>query len=356
MYICVNIYVLTFIYIYRVRLEAVDVKVLFSCNPKITISGLMNTQTASSTINVTNVEDNNNVVAAQWSNIGPLFDGSLVLNLTKLFPTAAESTQDSHKTTFLFHFDLNNPAGAQSDNIPKLEGGISRLDSSQTSLEQTIQAFSTNYLREKVTNSTLTKVPGASQYHKPVTVKQLDFSVQSIRQSSPYPCDANMIVVDFRTNTKLLKLCSPTLTISSLKGSYSVDDPALPVSQFNSSGSISGTGAWTQSSGTLILQLQQDALHETVHSFSFVLYNPSKNPPAVTVSIKATLKSFFPNVAEKMSWEKVMDKSNGDAPQDIYKSSIAPYANSGEASPLFIRNLQYELKNIRQVRILHSAL
>ena len=49
-----------------VRLEAISLKVLYSCAPVVTISGLMNTQTPSSTLDVTNVLENNSVVTGDY--------------------------------------------------------------------------------------------------------------------------------------------------------------------------------------------------------------------------------------------------------------------------------------------------
>ena len=343
------------------RLEAVNLKVLHSCSPVVTISGLKNTQTSSSLIDVVNVEDSNRVVQAIWSNSASSGEGTLLVNLTKFFSVEAavlsqNKTEDSYKTTFLFHFTIVNPANVQNDNQPKMEASIARQDSAQVFSPHDISAFSVQYLRQKVTNSSLTIETGAQEYHRPVTVKQLDFMVKNIRQSTPYPCDANKIIIELRTNVKLLMLCTPVITISGLKGSYSTNNEAMPVSQFNNSGSISGTGAWTQTPGKLVLPLDQNALNGDMHSFSFMLYNPSTNPAEVVVTIEANIKSFFPTVPKTMTnflpnvpSTFTMVKSEANAPQDIYKSAVDPYSDTKEASPLKIRNLVYELKAIRQV-------
>jgi len=123
----------------------------------------------------------------------------------------------------------------------------------------------------------------------------------------------------------------------------------LAVSVFDSIGSISGAATWVQGSGTLELPLTEDVQALAWNAFSFVLHNPSKNPPAVTVSLEGSLDSFFPSRATKMTASAEMVKSTGTAPAGIYKSGDAKYADRREASPLVVRNLEYEVKKIRQV-------
>ena len=112
-----------------VKLEAVNLKLLHSCMPVVTISGLMNTQTESSLVEVTDVQDNNKPVQAKWSNSPSSGVGILELNLTKLFTSEAADKEDVHKTSFLFHFTVINPATAQVDNVPKIEASLSRKGS-----------------------------------------------------------------------------------------------------------------------------------------------------------------------------------------------------------------------------------
>jgi len=459
-----------------VWLEAVNLKVLYSCAPVVTISGLMNTQTPSSTIDVTNVHENDATVTAAWSNSGSTGEGSLLLNLTKLFSPEAASlaennTEDSYKTEFLFHFTITNPAQAQNDNQPTLGASISREASSQaysesvrrfTWTKRPTELYSTllnpartmdctsesdsapscsvtfmgvdpsaplwiaidvkmtdfNASSEYITNvaagghnMTLDRnltsggaddecdtmvtivewvqLPASAYstgsltvqietsddvdccpcdgdylfaqvaispsdlpvtgYDLPVTVRPLQFLDKRIRQSTPYPCDDNEIIVELRTNVKLLARCTPHITVTGLEGSYTQNSMELAVSVFDSIGSISGAATWVQGSGTLELPLTEDVQALAWNAFSFVLQNPSKNPPAVTVSLEGSLDSFFPSRATKMTASAEMVKSTGTAPAGIYKSGDAKYADRREASPLVVRNLEYEVKKIRQV-------
>jgi hypothetical protein len=330
-----------------VKIDTVNTRVLHSCSPVVTISGVKNTQTPQALIDVINVEENNTVVKTSWSNSASSGEGSLLLNLSQLFSFEAANTTDAFKTSFFFRFSVLNPAGAQVDSRLILQGSISRRGSSQ-SIERTVSPFSLSYFNTQNNITSLSIDRGASEYHRPVTVKQLQIVIKNIRQLSPYPCDINTMVVDLQTNVKLLKVCRPIITISGLKGSYSADNAALLVERFNSSGSIAGTGTWTNADGKLVLPLDQDILHETINSFSFSLYNPSKDPAPAEVYFEANLVSFFPSTTKIMQVIGVMVKSQGEAPRQIYKSSEAPYNRTGEASPLKIRNLAYEMKEVRQ--------
>jgi hypothetical protein len=106
-----------------------------------------------------------------------------------------------------------------------------------------------------------------------------------------------------------------------------------------------------QATGKLQLPLDQDVQHYGLNAFSFVLQNPSKNPNAVTVSLEASLTSYFPSTSSTMTAAVQLVKSNGKAPAAIYKHDDAKYTSAQEASPLVIRNLEFELMLIRQVTI-----
>ena len=312
----------------------------------------MNAQTASGLIEVTS---GSAVAPATFSRES----GTLVLNLTSLFSAeeallSNNKTQDSYKTTFLFHFDLENPANPQLQNTPSIQGEISLGSTRQQTSPSSMLAFTDIFLRQRFGNSsqllTSLKGPSGSQKWLPLLVSTLDFTTRRIRQSTPYPCVNNKIVVDLRSNIDLVPSCHFSLTLTGLTDALSPDNSALAISTENGTASIlNPEGVWTQTPGTLELNVTALMSHNTDYSFGFFLVNPSQNQGQAQIRIHAANKgssaSVTPFGSNIVSLD--MSESEADAPASIYKSSTE-YSGDSEAWPLYVRNLTFEVKTIRQ--------
>jgi len=245
-----------------VKIEAHRLRLYYSCNPKITITGLTGTQTSSGELDVFDDYRNDTIVKGLWNND----QGSLEVKLTDMY-NKNTSDDSTYKLNFLFHFTVQNPAKHQNPRVPRIDGELSLLKtgpyatniadmglrpegSSQTAVTNvgpvgvtscsgsaacamdlfTPQKWSTLVLTNRTDGAMLTvDTPGNSAFSLPVYVKELIFEIKQVRQTSPYPCDLNEIIVDVATNVKVLQVCQPVLTIMGLMGSYSDDNPAAAV-------------------------------------------------------------------------------------------------------------------------------
>ena len=90
---------------------------------------------------------------------------------------------------------------------------------------------------------------GVSNGANPLEVLVPAFSVKSIRQSTPGSDETNTLTVTLTANSHLAE--GSKVTISGLTGSQTSDSASLSVTSSN--GDLGTTGAWTQSSGQLVL-------------------------------------------------------------------------------------------------------
>ncbi len=344
-----------------VGVDAVDVHILHSCSPAITISGLVNAQTRSGWIDVSNV-DLDRIPASQTEHNTTIVQGffsqeagTLILNLT--------SFSFQYKTGFLFFFTLVNPTISQVNQRPRIVASISRpavdgADRQQTSTQDLIR-FSPDYVRRSLSNSSsifrsfglsntssiFTFEEGTS-YSLPLHVKELDFTLRSIRQSSPYPCDENKIRVDLVSNIDLTPSCDFQITIQGLVNALNPNGE-IYISAENGTGTIANKGYWTRSSGKLVFSLTAAVFRERVYSLGFVIVNPQKSFGEPDIVIQASTKENIASISRRDIRSQEMAESQTNAPANIYKS-YSSYANTMEAWPLKVRNLQFEVKTIRQ--------
>jgi hypothetical protein len=313
-----------------VKMEAVDLKILHSCSPTVTISGLTNAQTPSGSISVTNKDQNDATVNGVWTKE----TGTFTLDLKSLFSLEAAAkannkTEDSFKTSFHFTFTLINPTSPQKDQSPQIVSKILLGSHHQTTTAAAISRFT----HSSNTTSALTWET-STVYSLPLHVKELDFDVRKIRQATPYPCDDNKITVDLRSNIDLVVSCQWKITISGLTNSFTPDNSALSVSTENSTSTIATSGDWTRSSGQLVLSLTTLVSKAKIYSLGFVLVNPQSHFTNPQIVIKAQNKGYSAGSGQDMA------ESEENAPSDIHKFST-DYAGQKEAWPLNVRNLAF---------------
>ena len=125
-----------------------------------------------------------------------------------------------------------------------------------------IEQFCSDEIDEALT-PTLTSNDG--HFSWPVFVKEVRFVLKNVRQSTPYPAESNEIIVDIRTNVKLLAICQPSITLTGLLGSLTVTPPVagppMSVNDYTDSGLLESTGDWNQD-GTMVVTLAYDYVPE----------------------------------------------------------------------------------------------
>eukprot|EP00960_Hanusia_phi_P000275 7698-Hanusia_phi.AAC.1 len=91
----------------------------------------------------------------------------------------------------------------------------------------------------------------------------------TIYQSSPYPCDENVITVKIQPNISLSQICEPVVKI---QGFHSVLTPGYITIQTDSS--VFNTTAEVTAAYDVVVKIVQSANERQVHQFTFNITNP----------------------------------------------------------------------------------
>ena len=128
---------------------------------------------------------------------------------------------------------------------------------------------------------------GVSNGANPLEVLVPALSVKSIRQSTPGSGESNTLTVTLTANYHLAG--GSTVTISGLTGSQTSDNTSLSVTSSN--GDLGSTGAWTQSTGQLVLTAASGGTTAgTACEVSFTLTNKASTQTSPAVSVVAVIK------------------------------------------------------------------
>ncbi len=140
-----------------------------------------------------------------------------------------------------------------------------------------------------------TALYGVANGTDPLLVAVPTFSVKSIQQSTPVSGATNTLTLMLTANYDLA--AGSTVTIMGLTGSQTDDSQILPVT---SSSSLLGTaGAWTQSSGALVLTAASGGtVSGTAYTVTFNLTNPATAQSSPVVSVAAALASSVGSIAQ----------------------------------------------------------
>jgi len=156
-----------------------------------------------------------------------------------------------------------------------------------------------------------------------------------------------LIQVDIRSNIDLVPACDYKITLAGLMHALT-PTANVEMSTLNGTGSIVGTGEWSQSVGTLVFSPTATVNRNILYSFGFVLINPQKNiEPLAEIRIQASTKNSLSVTARREVRSQDMVESAQNAPDAIYKSAT-DYSGNKEAWPLNVRNLVFEIKTIQQ--------
>jgi hypothetical protein len=136
-------------------------------------------------------------------------------------------------------------------------------------------------------------LPSTSDKHRPLKVNRLTFERKYISQSSPFPCDDNVLSVTLTVrDNAVYKDCRVNITISGLTGSQT-PDRILTVDWSSNSNAVSSS--WRRIPGSLILALPFET-NETWRqdwALSFSLVNPKNETPPAQPTIQANLVDDF---------------------------------------------------------------
>jgi len=187
----------------------------------------------------------------------------------------------------------------------------------------------------------------------PLQVRSFSYLIKAIGQTSPFPCDENIIQVSIMFNTPLLLrdgICNPMLTIRGLTGSQTVAS-RLNLSPTNSSASIFASPAvWNWTAGEVVLSIlnttqvgsMQGAKPGVQYSFSFKIVNQAQPQPAPAVSIQSSL---VPGIWPPMDRDGItvlpkFEVQAGDAqPLKIFSARLITKTRASRSLP---RMLEYD--------------
>ena len=185
------------------------------------------------------------------------------------------------------------------------------------------------------------------------------FEVLDIGQSSPFPCDENTITLTLKTNVPIFSTCDPSLTISNLVGTLTADTSQLPLS-FNSSADVSSassvTGAWTQSSGVLVVNgvsVLAAANRGSAKDFSFSIQVVNQatghSSPSITLTHNvANIDREGAQASRQLVQTMNSDNTTGTVVFPAAEAVSPIVVKAGDAMPLFIRAATFYTRFIRQ--------
>jgi trimeric autotransporter adhesin len=178
-----------------------------------------------------------------------------------------------------------------------------------------------------------TDLYGVDDGADPLTVVVPSFSLKSIQQSTPVSGATNTLTVSLTANFNLAT--GSTVTITGLTGSQTADSASLPVS--SASGLLGVSGAWTQSTGELVLTAAgAGTVSGTACEVTFNLTNTDTAQVSPGVNVSAEIKDGSGNS---------MGSIGSGA---MTKPGTALYGVSNGADPLTVVVPSFSLKSIQQ--------
>eukprot|EP00291_Cryptomonas_curvata_P019149 CAMPEP_0172155968 /NCGR_PEP_ID=MMETSP1050-20130122/2927_1 /TAXON_ID=233186 /ORGANISM="Cryptomonas curvata, Strain CCAP979/52" /LENGTH=931 /DNA_ID=CAMNT_0012824939 /DNA_START=1785 /DNA_END=4577 /DNA_ORIENTATION=+ len=227
-----------------------------ACNPVVTLSGLISTDS---------VDDN--IVLVQSSDV---FGSSAAWSQSTGQLTLVISADMLANTTYYVSFVVKNLAVNQSSPVWIQSSGM------------------------PIARSQLNTSAGGVAFY---TVDFAYLTSFSTFQSSPWPCDENLITVSILSNTGLLRVCAPTLTMRGLIGFQNSTSRSLTLSNtaITSSSNPYINNTWNGTAGELTVDMKtfmaDDVVPLSSFSFKFNLTNPTVARQALGVSISASMSS-----------------------------------------------------------------
>jgi len=166
----------------------------------------------------------------------------------------------------------------------------------------------------------------------------------SIRQSSPFPCDFNTIVVTVSADIDLHPLCVPRIRLAGLTGSATGDSTTFPVAlEYGNTTRIS-TGTWDQGNGSLVVAHPSETRtisKNTAVVVRFNLTNPNVAQPSPITSLAVVLQDAFHDPTAHTVASMGLPADESSLEDTAWNSLTACSKASGDAQPLQIRALAF---------------
>jgi trimeric autotransporter adhesin len=276
----------------------------------VTITGLTGSQTADSASLTVTSTDGRLGTSGAWTQSS----GQLVLTAASggtVSGTACEVT-----------FALTNPATGQVS--PAVSVSAEIQDGSGNSVGSIASA---------AMDTPGTALYGVANGADPLTVVVPSFSLKSIQQSTPASGATNTLTVSLTADFDLAM--GSTVTITGLTGSQTADSASLTVT--STGGRLGTSGAWTQSSGQLVLTAASGGTASgTACEVTFSLTNPATGQASPAVSVSAEIKDESGNSVGSI------------ASAAMTKPGTALYGVANGADPLTVVVPSFSLKSIQQ--------
>jgi len=250
-------------------------------------------------------------------------------------------------TTFSFDFKLTNPSRHQDAPGVGLVLSYLHSDLSNNSMVVFNRVAWDNYATNNGSQSVIASSGVGLDLTSTIYPMKIGTAVvtSSIRQSSPFPCDANKITLTITSTVDLYVSCSPVLSLTGLTGA---DTPSgnLNVNYVANGGTLRGSqaAAWVQDTGTLTFNLGTAQtvtilLKTQEMVLDFMLTNPrdAQMSPTTLLFMQLVDKPMgFHAVATHVS--DSMAVYDGTMSLDL-TSQTSCSASSGDAHPLLIRSV-----------------
>ena len=275
-----------------VTLETDKTNFLDVCSTRVTVTGLASSLStpASGQIDlVTHWLWTSNVDVRNTDVVGSLSSaGDLVVKM----PSGPSNN-------WKMHFELDNPKAAQSCRTTTLKISMQSCLSNEEQIWPSAQGDgelspANTYNQapllifgvDKVANEIITR---SQEDLCPLFIRTSGIVTRDIGQSSPYPCDINVLTVTLSVRLPMIdrpeypSICKPCITIMGLKGSQT-EDGIIPL---QSEYPLVSSGRWTRTTGNLELSIASSAIFVAglQYRFNFTLINQAQAqcPPSPSI-------------------------------------------------------------------------
>jgi len=237
--------------------------------PKVTLSGLITTNTSDATldVNLTYGSESKGVATGLWESS----DGTLVFDILQGSISAGYTVAAGN--TFNFEIAVTNSRFAQSPVVPTINLTLSTTIPARTYTSPSYDVghndASTPDFSQKSVSGGLTATTDHSEL---LRILPVTFDGGTIAQASSTPCESNVITISLKVDAFLVSGCISPITVTGLSGSATADTTGLTVT---SDGKFAASADWKQQSGSLQVRVAESLKAGEWSFFSFTLANPA---------------------------------------------------------------------------------
>ena len=318
-----------------VTLETDKTNFLEACHTRVTITGL------ASSLSTPSMGEIDLTTHWRWTT-NNAEDGAEVVGKFSSAGVLVVKLPNGPSNNWKMHFELDNPKTAAVCPTKRLKISMQSCLSNEMQTWPSSPSAGAELLTyaatlpdfgvDKVMNNVITR---SSEDLCPLFIRTSDILTKEIGQSSPYPCDVNVLTVTLKVKLPMIDRpeypteCKPCVTITGLRGSQTDDDVALAL---RSDYPLSSTAIWTRNTGKLELTVESGSIFVAGHdyTFNFTVVNQARAQCAVSPSIQTCMDASESMVTDGTT---VLDKQG---------------AQAGDARPFTILRSYFMTKNIGQ--------